>query len=67
MSTGPAQVTGGPVLNRRIIFEAPHEGRVWGLVKSLLIFIAALAIAALLSIDDYDSPKGHEHGASEER
>lgn len=41
-------------MNRRIIHDPEqHDSRAWKLVSGVLTFIAVLAVAALLSIDDY--------------
>lgn len=42
--------------NRRIV-EAQQDSPAWRLVSGILVFIAALAIAALLSIDDVDTQR----------
>lgn len=42
-------------MNRRIIIDPQDEPWGWRLLTSVLVFLGALAIAALLSIDDVDT------------
>lgn len=50
-------------MNRnRYIIDPQQEPPAWRLVSGILVFVAALVIAALLSIDDIDTRVRHRCG-----
>lgn len=47
--------------NRRIYREPTSGERAWRLASSIAVFIVALAVAALLSIDDVEGTRPQEN------
>jgi len=41
-------------LNRRVVYYPPDDARGWKLARGVFVFLVALAVCALLSIDDVD-------------
>lgn len=41
-------------MNRRIYIPEREDSKAWRLVSSILVFLFALAVCALLSVDDYE-------------